>query len=229
MKEPSSLGALDLNTHANVISLLDGYRINYFRDYQWIVKADKERRLSRSFSEKWKAIRPVLDKMASVPRSSNVIVKLFKIQTYLRIATYTSVAVFFGVAMLSIISYSSGGLAIMDWLTYVSTIALVFIVGTFTGTPVINRMITAQVDKYVNSRPTKFMSHKAEIKETVQALIEDLSKMVRLYRQDPKRIRFNLFNTDYMGIEIVRKRGKIRRCATATIQEHSVSKQSSGK
>jgi len=53
--------------------------------------------------------------------------------------------------------------------------------------------------------------------------------MVRMYKQDPKRIRLDLFNTDYKGIEVLRKPGKIRRYATAIIREHSESTLSSRK
>jgi len=191
----------DITSLAELIFLLDGYRINRFESPQAIERTVEKGALGQEIAGKWRNIRSNLDEMASVPGSIPGVVRLTKIRIGFRFlaSTYTLLALMLVVARFILHEdYGQWG----TWLV-ISTVAVVptaWIIAELA-----NYRIAKRVEEFFGKHPQSLEKIRSDLKRTVQSLIFSLFHQIRRSGKDPKRQAFRIYNVDYEGIEVVQR------------------------
>ena len=209
---------IDLKVLTGLITLLDCYRINRYVELDSMEKAVKGGKLGK-FDVKWREIRRILYKIASLPKRSASIEKLVKIRERVKLVEIIGSYLFvFGLGVFLLTYFD----LCPEWLkgtyVYVALPALVVVLGTRLAREFIHRKIALEINDLSKRHPEKFGFLRARLKEIAQNLIYRLGRYIRDRGEDAEEYKFDLYNTDYEGIRIVRSPGLVRKYYTVVCE-----------
>lgn len=227
-KKVESLGfpkEIKINFLTNIITLIDGYRINYCPDFRKIDEGIKKGVLGRNFAERWKNIRKILWSIGTFPQQIPKVKNLtrfryiFQLSGLLMMIASTIVLlvnsfIYFGfiVSSISMIMYVLGG----------SLITLGIL---------LKRRIALKISDYYRKDNTRFSKEQEYLHAVTQELINGFTRYLRKriyeglekdlagldklsekeYIKKLKKYKFKLYNDDYTGIKIIKKPSPLRK------------------
>lgn len=202
---------IDLKALTNLITLLDCYRINRYVQLDSTEKAVKSGKLEK-FDVKWREIRRILYKIASLPKLSASINKFVKIREGVKIIETAGSYLFVLGLGVFVLSYFK---VCPKWLepayVYVGLPALIALLGTRLTTEFLNRKIALEIEDFSNNHPKKSRFLRARLRNIAQDLINKLGKHIKDRREDADKYKIDLYNTDYEGIKILKSPGTLRK------------------
>ena len=210
-KKPKFRREIDLKTLTNLITLLDCYRIDRYVELDSMEKAIKDGKLGR-FDVRWKEIRRILYKIGSLPKLSAGMDKLLKMRERVKILAMIGAYFFvFGLGIFVLTFFD----ACPEWLqhtyVYIAMPSIIIILGTRLADEYISRKIALEIEKLSKTHSKKFRFLRERLKEIVQELIDHLSSYIRDRNEDADKYNFDLYNTDYTGIKVVKSPGTFRK------------------
>ncbi|MFX0067577.1 MAG: hypothetical protein ACFFA1_03415 [Promethearchaeota archaeon] len=197
------LPKIDLTLLRKVITLLDGYRVNRFMDPTRIGDLVKSGALGKDLQKDWDELHQVMYDMSRVPANTPKTVKLLKL---LDLTEKLSIINIIITALLIAISFIIG----LPWVIGV-IFATIAIPATIGARAYLYRQVSNEIDKYVEEHPEKFVKRKSWLKQQVQRAIGTLARYVKQFEREPSKYPFELYNTDYSGISVVKRPGSIRK------------------
>jgi len=211
--------SVDLEVLANLITLLDGYRVNYFVDLKWADKVISDGKTGLKVKSEWKDFRKTLVKMAALPKSLSHVSKLWRIQQYtLFLGTIFSTIIMI-IFAITIFAYRTiAQTQYHSLIIYISIPAFCIMFGAFIAKPLLGYMISKEIDKYCEAHPEKFGVLRIKVKKFVQYLIDLYSAYLKRFKENPERRAIQLYNVDYRGIKVVKRAGRIRKHHTAVVK-----------
>lgn len=217
-KKPKFRREIDLKTLTNLITLLDCYRIDRYVELDSMEKAIKDGKLGR-FDVRWKEIRRILYKIGSLPKLSATVDKLLKIRGRVKIlATIGAYFFVFGLGVFILTFFD----VCPEWLehtyAYIAMPSIIIIVGTRLADEYISRKIALEIEKLSKTHSKKFRFLRERLKEIAQELIDQLSSYIRNRNEDADKYDFDLYNTDYIGIKIIKSPGRLRKYYTVVCE-----------
>jgi hypothetical protein len=199
-----------LNTLIELISVLDGYRINRFADLSSIDQAIKEKKLGLKIATDWKQIRKILQKINIYACSLPSVIRLYKIRTML-------------VFISSLLSISCLVFILLHFLnvsfprqleTPLFLATFIIAIPASLATQFINRKIAIEIEDHLNTLNKKsdpFRQNYQQIKAMTQDLLYLLTGTIRKINENPEKYTISLYNVDYKGIKIVKKPTRFRK------------------
>jgi len=201
----------DLKVLTDLITLLDCYRVNRYVQLDSMEKAVRSGMLGK-FDVKWREIRRILYKIASLPKLSASINKLVKIREGVKVVEIIASGLFTVGLGVFVLSYFG---VCPKWLepayVYIGLPTLIILLGIRLTTEFINRKIALEIEKLSRSHSEKFRFLRARLREMAQDLINRLGKHIKDRHEDADKYRIDLYNTDYNGIKILKKPGTLRK------------------
>ena len=167
---------------AQLIFLLDAYRVDVYTELKWMGAMAKEGRFGHRFRIEWEEVEKLLTKMARVPKSIEYVLTLAKYQHTLRFVgnlVGTVVLLLFGIGIFFVFSQNKMLAQIFSGLLIsIAPLLAGMIIVSFTGPILLARRIQRVLDKYRAENPERFERSKLQIKTIVQDLIDSLSYAV---------------------------------------------------
>jgi hypothetical protein len=200
---------------SELIFFLDGYRVMQYTEFTYIEKMVKEGRLGNKFKEEWDSIKKLLMKMAALPSDMKHLIRLAKLQqimVFISNITYPLVLL-----LIAILFFMTWGKdfenirQITSALGYVSMPVIVLILTAKIGPILISKRISDELKKHREKNLERYITYENQVKEIVQELISSLSYELKKRTGNTEKNRFKVFNTDYVGIRIVRGQGLFRK------------------
>ncbi|MHA1754958.1 MAG: hypothetical protein ACTSYR_05535 [Candidatus Odinarchaeia archaeon] len=215
-----------VNVVLNIISLIDGYRINRCPDFRKLDESIKKGILGRKFAESWKNIRKVLWRIGTFPKNIPSVNKMMTI----RILTQITSIIMMVIASVMVIA----ALFIeLPSIVMFSGLTLYVVASAVLGfSMLIRRRIAIKIAEYYyedRARWTKEQQFlKRKVQQLIDALIRHLRKLkiagkdknlnkleknasVKEYNKIMAKYKFKLFNVDYTGIRVIKKPSAIRK------------------
>lgn len=209
---------IDLKTLTNLITLLDCYRIDRYVELDSTEKAIKDGKLGK-FDVRWKEIRRILYKIGSLPKLSATVDKLLKIRG--RVKILSTIGAYFFVFGLGVFVLTFFDIC-PEWLehtyVYIAMPSMIIVLGTRLADEYISRKIALEIEKLSKTHSKKFRFLRERLKEITQELIDHLSNYIRDRNEDADKYKFDLYNTDYTGIKIIKSPGKLRKHHTVVCE-----------
>ena len=197
------LPKIDLTLLRKVITLLDGYRVNRFMNPTRIGDLVKAGALGKDLQNDWDELHQVMYDMSRVPANTPKTIRLLK---FLNLTEKLSIINIFITALLIALSFIIG----ISWIIGV-VFATIAIPATIGARAYLYRQVSNEIDKYVEEHPEKFVKKKAWLKQQVQRIIGTLTRYVKQFEREPSNYPFELYNTDYSGISVIKRPGSLRR------------------
>ena len=195
---------VNLNLLREMIYLIDSYRINRYVDIGKIDKAVERGLFTKRIEEIWKNARKVLLKMASFPNTVPGIVKWVKMRIVFDfVATISLLA-----AMIIVLAKYFTRFALSIIYDYAMIFGLILTTVTWALARVSNIKVASALNKFFEENPRKFEGERNYLRETVQDLIDEYTRQVRIMKVDPEKHPLMLYNIDYRGIRIVKPPAK---------------------
>lgn len=215
-----------INILLNIISLVDGYRINRCPDFRKLDDNIKKGVLGRVFAEKWKNIRKVLWRIGTFPKN---IPNVNKMMT-LRIMTQIAGVVFMLVASTMVIAAMF--LDLPGLILYIG-LAIYAIGGSLLGfAMLLRRRIAIKIAEYYYEDHDRWRREQAYLKAVVQQLIDGLIRYLRQrksskadkllnqigkdtplkkYKKLMSKYKIKMYNVDYTGISVLKRPTAVRK------------------
>jgi len=200
-KQKESISPDDLR---KAIYLIDSYRAHLFYDISWIDKRVKEGKLGNRFKVRWKKLRKVMIKMASISNEIAGVRKLAKIQNYLEASWQIIVPLIVLIAFLSVLAPQSFSL-IKGTTVYLTVIAFSSIILGLVGRFIIGWKIGRKIEEHFLKNPEAHEFKIYEVRNAVQLLIDELRKFLKESNQNPSKHRIGLNFMDYKYVKMVKK------------------------
>lgn len=179
--------------------LLDGYRINRYRDPKAFAEAIGKGGLGERFKEEWPRIESILLKMASTPGELLSVIRLFKFRSILNYAGY----LFATVILLLVLARLLLGYSLGEYWGVMVIASIILIPGSWLAAQYMNYRIAVEVERYYRDNPQIHKKEKLYLKEVTQRLINALRSYLKAWRIDPNEYAMGLYNIDYEGINII--------------------------
>ncbi|WEU39834.1 MAG: hypothetical protein OdinLCB4_005015 [Candidatus Odinarchaeum yellowstonii] len=215
-----------INILLNVISLIDGYRINRCPDFRRLDDNIKKGVLGRVFAEKWKDIRKVLWRIGTFPKNIPNVNKMMTI----RIITHIIGLILMLVA--SSIVIATIFLTMPRLILYIG-LALYAVGTSILGfAMLLRRRIAIKIAEYYYEDHDRWKREQAYLKGVVQQLIDGLIRYLRQrkkigtdkaltqvekdtplkkYQKLMAKYMIRMYNVDYTGLIIVKKPNAFRK------------------
>jgi hypothetical protein len=195
---------IDIDLLRNLITLIDGYLINYFDDFTLLEQKIKVGALGPELAKEWKYIGRSLMRIANTVKRIPGLVAIIKLCTIFRI-----LALLFTMSGTGLI-ISTQFAGSPSYLYYMSILFLTFSAISITWYRILERKISTRIRDYFEKHQTKYGSTRGYLRSSVQKLIFSMANYLKVKRIDPEKYPLSLYNTDYEGVKIVRKRGLLR-------------------
>jgi len=192
---------LDLKFSKNLISVLDGYRINRTYDLGFVDKAMNKGDLPQSFTKQWGTIRAVLHKLAAIgPKVPGVEASLNRKQymSFLSLAIITLVVPVLMIAWVFQVAF------LTPWAIPLALLAVAFMMINFLVGGWYNRKVAWLIHDYLKENPSLTRNENIILKKWVQILIHYVARTMRKSGVDPEKNLIKFFNDDYSGIEVMK-------------------------
>jgi hypothetical protein len=199
---------LDLKQSKNLITVLDGYRIQRTYDLGFVDKGINKGELPKSFIRQWGTIRAVLHKLAAIGP------KVPGVETWLNHKQYFS---FISLAALTIVA----PLLLLTWVLQwealqgvaipLAVLAVGLMLVNWFMSSWYNRKVAWAVYYYIEDNPQLVSKEQAVLKKWVQILVHHTARVMRRGGFDPDKNLVKFFNNDYVGIEVLKEPGGLRK------------------
>ena len=186
------------------IYLIDSYRAHLFYDISWINKKVQEGKLGNRFKLRWKKLRKIMIKMASISNEIAGVRELAKIQNYLEASWQIIVPIIVVTLFLSILAPQRFTL-IKGITVYLSVIAFSSVILGLVGRFIIGGKIGRKIEEHFLRNPGAHEFKIYEVRDAVQLLIDELRKFLMISKQNPKKYRIGLNFMDYKYVKMVKK------------------------
>ncbi|MEM2122168.1 MAG: hypothetical protein QXE79_00865 [Candidatus Bathyarchaeia archaeon] len=216
---------MDLGLLRDVIALLDGYRINRYRDPKPFSDAIREGHLGEKLREEWPRVEHILLEMAGTPGELPPVLRLFKLRSVLNYMGYLFATVILLLVLARLIlSYNPGG-----YWGYMVVASIILIPGSWLAAQYMNYRIALEVERYYRDNPHLHRREKLYLKEMNQRLINALTSHLKAWKMDPNGYAMGLYNVDYEGITIVEAPTSLRKYYTVIPDLSNVRREPKGK
>ncbi|MFW9944662.1 MAG: hypothetical protein ACFFB7_06660 [Candidatus Sifarchaeia archaeon] len=199
---------LDLRFSKNLLTVLDGYRINRTYDLGFIDKKLKEGELPRVFVQQWGTIRSILHKLAAIgPKVPGVESALNRRQTISFIAMASlSVAV-----VILLVTYAFQLPFLTTYGIPIAVIAIVLMLTSWITSAWYYRKVAWAIHHYIEENQGLVSNERRHLKKWVQTLIQHIASLMRKSGEEPEKNLIKFFNHDYTGIEVLKAPGGFRK------------------
>ncbi len=215
-----------INILLNIISLIDGYRINRCPDFRRLDDNIKKGVLGRAFAEKWKNIRKVLWRIGTFPKN---IPNVNKMMT-LRILTHIAGLILMLVA--SSIVIASLFLTLDRLILYIGLAMYAIGTSVLGFAMLLRRRIAIKIAEYYYEDHDRWKREQAYLRGVVQQLIDGLIRYLRQrkkmgndkvlnqvekdtplkkYQKLMSKYMIRMYNIDYTGLIVVKKPNAFRK------------------
>lgn len=185
-----------------IIESLDGFRSGYFTDIDRLMIMYKELGLGGRI-RKWKDIRRDLERLVL---SSIRTKEARKYLNYEKLVSkvYKIILILMTISLLSPLL----GIPILT-ITLVIALSTIFPIILFT-----RLYIREKIRLIYISNQSRLKDEINRIREDISLLIQEVARLSRKVKLDPRSISMNLINIDYEGIEVVKRPGRFSRYYT---------------
>lgn len=199
---------LDLKHSKNLITVLDGYRIQRTYDLGFVDKAINKGDLPKTFIRQWGTIRSVLHKLAAIgPKVPGVEAWLNRKQYF----AFLSMAVLTIVAPLLLLTWVFQWEALQVYSVPLAVIAVALMLINWLLSSWYNRKVAWAIHYYIEENPNLVNKERALLKKWVQSLIHHTARVMRKSGYDPDKNLVKFFNDDYVGIEVLKEPAGLRK------------------
>ena len=199
---------LDLRFSKNLLTVLDGYRIQRTYDLGFIDKKIGEGDLPRSFVQQWGTMRKVLTKLAAIgPKVPGVESSLNRKQAMSFIGM-ASLTIAVPILLLTFV-FQLGWLAPIG--IPLALIAVGMMLISWLTSAWYNRKVAWLIHDYVEANQALVSNERRHLKKWVQILIQHISSLLRKSGETPEKNLVKFFNNDYNGIEVLKQPGGLRK------------------
>lgn len=199
---------LNLKFSKNLITVLDGYRINRTYDLTFVDKAMNKGDLPQSFIKQWGTMKSVLHKLAAIGP------KVPEVETALNKKQYMS---FLSIAFLTI----AVPILLITWIFQVAflspfalplaLIAIALVMINFLSGAWFNRKVAWLIYNYLEANPSLTARENVILHGWAQTLIHYVARTMRKSGDDPERNFIKFFNDDYTGIQVQKEPSNFRK------------------
>jgi hypothetical protein len=206
---------LDLKMSRNLITVMDGYRINRTYDTTFVDKAINEGKVARSFVTQWGTIRSVLHKLAAIgPKVPNVEKWMNQRQTM----SFISMALLTITVPLLLLTWVFQIVWIAPYATPLAVVALALVMISWLTSAWFNRKIAWAIHDFLEANPETVAKERSVLKEWVQKLVHHTARIMRKGALDSAKHLVKFFNHDYSGITVLKEPGGFRKHYVVQIQ-----------
>jgi hypothetical protein len=199
---------IDLKYSKNLMTVLDGYRIQRTYDLEFIDKAINKGDLPKTFIRQWGAIRSVLHKLAAIgPKVPGVESWLNKKQyiAFISLATLTIVA------PMLLLTWVFQWSFLVPFAIPLAILAIGLMLINWIASSWFNRKVAWAIHYYVEDHQNLVSRDRALLKKWVQILIHHTARLMRKNGFDPDKNLVKFFNIDYVGIEVLKEPAGLRK------------------
>ena len=199
---------LDLRFSKNLLTVLDGYRIQRTYDLGFIDKKVGEGDLPRSFVQQWGTMRPVLTKLAAIgPKVPGVESALNRRQA-MSFAGMAALTIAVPILLLTYVFQ-------LSWLAPIGIPIAVLAIGlmliSWLSSGWYNRKVAWLIHDYVEQNQALVSNERRHLKKWVQTLVTHISFLMRKSGDSPEKNQIKFFNVDYTGIDVIKEPGGLRK------------------
>jgi hypothetical protein len=209
---------LDLKFSRNLLTVLDGYRINRTYDLGFIDKKINEGELPRSFIKQWAVIRKVLHKLAAIGPKVPGVERWLNIKQYF---SFGSMAMLTIVAPVLLLTWVFRWAFLQDYVVPLAVVAIALVLINFLVGAWYNRKIAWEIHNYLEANPSLVEKERLHLQKWVQELIYHVARLMRKSGIDPDTQHTKFFNDDYKGIEVVKEPAGLRKHYVVKIKTSS--------
>jgi len=216
---------IKINFLTNIITLIDGYRINFCPDFRKIDEGVKKGVLGRNFAERWKNIRKVLWSIGTFP--SNIP----KVKTMTRFRYLFQLSGLVTMIASTIIILINAFFNLGYFLNAIGMIMYVIGGSLITLGVLVKRRVAIKISEYYRQDNERFEKEQQYLRAVTQDLINGLIRYLRRrmyeglekdlkglenasekeYIKKLQKYKFKLYNDDYTGVKIIKKPSPIRK------------------
>jgi hypothetical protein len=206
---------LDLKFSKNLITTLDGYRINRCYDLGYIDKKINEGKVPQRFIRQWGTMRSVLHKLAAIgPKVEGVEAMLNRKQYF----SFGSMALLTIVVPILLLTWVFQLAFLQDFLVPISLIAVAMVLINFLAGAWYNREIAWAIHNYIEANQSIVARERRYLQKWVQLLINYTARLMRREGEDPEKNLMKFFTIDYTGIDVQQEPGGFRKHYTVIIR-----------
>ena len=199
---------LDLKQSKNLLTVLDGYRIQRTYDLRFVDKAINKGDMPKSFIRQWGTIRALLHKLAAIgPKVPGVESWLNRKQYF----AFLSLAVLTIAAPVLLLTWVFRLEMLQDIAMPLALVAVALMLINFLLSSWYNRKVAWAIHYYLEDNPNLVAKERAVLKKWVQSLIHHTARVMRQSGLDPDKNLVKFFNDDYVGIEVLKEPAGIRK------------------
>jgi hypothetical protein len=199
---------LDLKQSKNLITVLDGYRIQRTYDLGFVDKGINKGELPKSFIRQWGTIRSVLHKLAAIgPKVPGVESWLNRKQYF----AFISLAVLTIAAPLLLLTWVFQWEALQSFSVPLAVVAVALMLVNWLMSSWYNRKVAWAIHYYLEENPNLVSKERMLLKKWVQTLIHHTARVMRKGGFDPDKNLVKFFNNDYIGIEMLKEPAGLRK------------------
>lgn len=209
---------LELKFSRNLITVMDGYRIQRTYDLTFVDKALREGKVPRSFMAQWGTIRTTLHKLAGIgPKVPGVEKWMVRRQ----MISFLAMALLTITVPLLLLTF----VFVVEWIapivTPLAVIALALVLTSWITSAWFNRKIAWAIWNYIEENPEVASKERKVLHEWVQKLIYHCARIMRKEGIDPESKLTKFFNNDYQGITVIKEPGGFRKHYVVQIRTRS--------
>ncbi len=199
---------LDLKWSKDLITTIDGYRINRCFDLTFIEKAVGQGVFPERFIRQWKTIRSVLHKFAAIGPEVPGVMKYLSRRMAIQYAALILMTIMIPLAVLT---YALNWTSIV-WIVFPMTIvAVIFVFSQMLTNAWYNRKIAWAIQDYLDLDRGRLRDERIALRDWVQILIDHSSRLMRKQDEDPDDHPVKFYNDDYKRISVQKEPRLLRK------------------
>jgi hypothetical protein len=199
---------LDIRFSKNLLTVLDGYRINRTYDLGFIDKKLNEGDLPRVFVQQWGTMRKVLHKLAAIgPKVPGVESALNRRQ----IISFVAMASLSVAVVILLVTYAFRLPFLTTYGIPIASVAVGLMLISWITTAWFNRKVAWAIHYYIEENQGLVSNERRHLKKWVQNLVNHIASLLRKSGEEPDKHLIKFFNKDYTGIEVLKEPGGFRK------------------
>ncbi|MHA1238766.1 MAG: hypothetical protein ACTSSJ_05975 [Candidatus Odinarchaeia archaeon] len=200
----------NLTAIRKVITLLDGYIINKFKDPTKIGKSVESGEAGIKIKRNWGKIWGVL---CDLTRLTSKIPKAVKYLKLFNLINLSAAAIFSLSVVLFMLHFTLNIPWIIGGIFLISALSFILLARSY-----LMRKIALSIEEYASTHKDEFEDKRLFLKNFVQELIFDLRDYFRRSKLNPRDYPFHIYNLEYKGIEVTKKPGILRKASIAIVK-----------
>ncbi len=194
----------------DLIMLIDGYLVNYFSDFEPFEHKIKSGVLGSELAKEWKYIKRSLMRIATTVKRIPGLKSLVKLCTIFKVLT-----LLFTISGTSLII--SAQFTSQIYMYYLSMLFLTFSAISIVWNNILERKLSRRIGSYFEEHSAKYGTSRNYLRSIVQKLIFSMADYFKTKKIEPMKYPFSLYNEDYKGIKIIKKKGLFRSRSKVTV------------